>query len=120
MDGQWVSVVRVTLRREKGGGGPRPPQGIPYPVRVALFGKPNMILHWLEDVAEDLTGSGHDVYCFRYRDPRLNRSLEQALMWRGIGAPLSVVIARRPRRLAPDLVLAFGGWSWIPWRCFSI
>ncbi len=77
-------------------------------MNVLLLGKTGSIMHWTEDMADDLRIAGHTVTIIPTRDPRLNKSLERALLSRPIGAPLAVSIARKMRRIAPDLILAVG------------
>ncbi len=83
-------------------------------MKVVLLGKTGSIMHWTEDVAADLRLDGHAVTVLPTRNPRLNKSLERALLSEAIGAPLAASIARKVRRVAPDLVLAVGCLDEVP------
>lgn len=88
-------------------------------MKLLLLGKTGGITRWVEDVAADLRRAGHGVHVLPYRDIRLNKTLERCLMAPAIGAPLARAIARRMRRLAPDLVLVFGPFHWLPPALFA-
>jgi spore maturation protein CgeB len=83
-------------------------------MNILLLGKTGGITHWVEDVAADIRIAGHTVAIVPTRNPRLSKSLEQALLSPAIGAPLARWMVRQLRRLSPDLVLAVGALDQFP------
>ena len=88
-------------------------------MKVVLLGKPGGITHWPEDIAADLTLSGHHVVIVPTRDPRLGKSVERALLSPSIGAPLARLTAWRAGRGSPDLLLAVGAFDQFPIHLFE-
>jgi spore maturation protein CgeB len=73
-------------------------------VKILLIGKRGSITHWLEDAAAAFRAEGHDVRGAAVRRPWLNARVEAALV-----EPLAEAMAKTAARLAPDLILAVGG-----------
>ncbi len=88
-------------------------------MKVLLFGKTRNVFRLPEDIAEDLRISGHEVVLFRYRNTKLEKSLEPLLLSPSLGAPLAALVARRMRRFEPDLVLGIGPFHWLPPAIFE-
>ena len=83
-------------------------------MRLLLLGKIEGIQRWAEDIASDLRIDGHRAVIFPTRDPRLGKQVERALLSPTLGAPLAGLRARQMRRMAPDMVLAVGGFDAMP------
>src|SRR5580698_6921861 len=83
-------------------------------MKILLLGKAGGIIHLIEDVAADLRVAGHAVTIVPTRNPMLNKSVERVLLSPTIGAPLAASIARKMRRLGPDLVLMLGDLDTFP------
>jgi spore maturation protein CgeB len=83
-------------------------------MKVLLLGKAGSIIHLIEDVAADLRVAGHAVTIIPTRNPSLSKSVERVLLSKAIGAPLAVSIARKVRRLCPDLILMLGDLDTFP------
>ena len=88
-------------------------------MRILLFGKTRNVARLVEDPAEDLRLAGHDVSVFRYRDTKLKKILEPWLLSPRLGVPLAELLERRVRRFAPDLIVAFGPFHWLPPAIFE-
>lgn len=83
-------------------------------MRILLLGKRRSVTRLVEETAEDLRLAGHAVSVIPYRNIRIKQSVEQFLMSPSVGAPLAAWIAQRMRWFAPDLVVAFGPFRWLP------
>jgi spore maturation protein CgeB len=83
-------------------------------MKIFLLGKAGSIIHLIEDVAADLCMAGHSVTIVPTRNPMLSKSVERVLLSPAIGAPLAASIARKIRRLGPDLVLMLGDLDTFP------
>ncbi len=79
------------------------------PLKLLLLGRRGSINHWLEDAAHAFRGDGHEVHIGVVRHPSLTTRLRRAAV-----APMPVEIARRAERIAPDLILAIGGFHTPP------
>jgi spore maturation protein CgeB len=73
------------------------------PLRLFLLGKSGSVTHWLEDAAHAFAALGHAVSVGFVRRPWLPRAVETAL-----AEPIGAALARRVRRLQPELILAIG------------
>jgi spore maturation protein CgeB len=80
-------------------------------LRVALLGKVGSVIHWLEDCAGALRAEGHQVHVGITRNPLFSRSIEDALLWEQIGAPMAKGIAGAIRRFGADVILAIGAYE---------
>ena len=89
-------------------------------VKVLLFGKTRSVNRLVEDAAEGFRRAGHDVHIFEYRNNKLKKTLEPLLLSPRLGYPLAAMMARRMRRMAPDLVLAIGPFHWLPVEIFQM
>jgi len=88
-------------------------------MRLLLFGKTNNVARLVEDPAEDLRLAGHEVRVFPYRGSGLTKRLEPLLVSERLGVPLAALLRRAVRRFAPDLVVAFGPFHWLPPAVFA-
>jgi spore maturation protein CgeB len=80
-------------------------------MNIFILGKWGGTARWAEDCVEDLRFAGHTVHTFSTRNPKISRSLERLLLSPALGAPLSVRLIRRMRRLKPDLILGIGAYD---------
>jgi spore maturation protein CgeB len=73
-------------------------------VKLFLLGKSGSVNHWLEDAVRAFAALDHEVTTGIVRRPWLPAAAETAL-----AAPIAAALARRVRKVAPDLILAIGG-----------
>lgn len=88
-------------------------------MKVLVFGKTRNVARLIEDPVEDFRLAGHTVEVFPYRGTKLRKTLEPLLMSPILGVPLAAMLARRIRRFAPDLLLGFGPFHWLPPAIFE-
>jgi spore maturation protein CgeB len=79
-------------------------------LKILIVGKIASITHWLEDCAAAWRADGHEVTIAATRNPAVHPSIEAVLLSERLGAPLAAGIARRARRMAPDLMVAIGAY----------
>ena len=80
-------------------------------MRVCVLGKRGSVIGWVEGAVAAWRADGHAVLHAVFGDTRLHPALEQALYSRRIGAPRAVLLARRIRAFAPDLIVAVDAFS---------
>jgi spore maturation protein CgeB len=79
-------------------------------LKILIVGKVASVTHWLEDCAAAWRAEGHEVVVAATRNPALHASVEALFLSERLGAPLAAGIARRARRLGPDLMVAIGAY----------
>jgi spore maturation protein CgeB len=75
-------------------------------MRICVLGKRGSVVGWVEGAVAGWRTAGHTVLPVIYRDTRMFPALEQALFSELVGAPRAVLLARRIRAFAPDLIVA--------------